>query len=154
MDLASAVCPDEYKADEALWRRTVDTILHEPSAIRIDKGGYVSGEAYLFSVDISLAVAIDMLWPCNWIFEKNVLTVLEAIGGQLTLSKPYAACARNICRSPIRSRMADLCHWLIAYGKGAYDKESPMHQCLGRPTPEKKWLSLSLAKTIRLQLYI
>lgn len=152
-DLSSAVCPDAYTVDEGFWRKTVDTILHESSK-DLDEDGYIAREGYLVSANISLAVAIDMLWPCNWNFEENVLTVLEAIGGQSVLARPYAACARNIRRAPIRPMMVDLCHSLNAYGDDEYDEESPIHQRLGSISPEKRWLSRSLAKTIRLQLYI
>ena len=41
-----------------------------------------------------------------------------------------------------------------AYGNDEFDDESPIHQRLGDPSPAKRWLSRSLAKTIRLQLYI
>jgi hypothetical protein len=152
-DLSSAVCPDAYTVDEGFWRRTVDTILHE-SSVDLDEDGYIAREGYLVSADISLAVAIDMLWPCNWNFEENVLTILEAIGGQSVFARPYAACARNISRAPIRPKMVDLCHSLNAYGDGEYDEESPIHNRLGSVSPAKRWLSRSLAKTIRLQLYI
>ena len=151
-DLSSAVCPDPYKVDEDHWRKTVDTILHESTA-NLDEGGYVARAGYLVSANISLAVAIDMLWPCNWNFELNVITVLEAIGGQSVLARPYAACARNIRRAPIRPQMVDLCHVLDAYGNDEFDDESPIHQRLGSTSPTKSWLSRSLAKTIRLQLY-
>ena len=153
-DLSSAVCPGAYTADEDLWRKTVDTILHESAEDHLDEGGYITREGYLVSANISLAVAIDMLWPCNWNFEENVLTVLEAIGGKSVLARPYAACARNIRRAPIRPKMVDLCHSLNAYGNDEYDEESPIHRRLGSVSPAKRWLSRSLAKTIKLQLYI
>lgn len=151
-DPSSAVCPGAYTVDEVSWRKTVDTILHESSA-DLGADGYIAREGYLVSADISLAVAIDMLWPCNWNFEENVLTVLEGIGGQSVLVRPYAACARNIVRAPIRPKLVDLCHSLIAYGDYEYDEDSPIHQRLGAASPEKRWLSHSLAKTIRLQMY-
>jgi len=152
-DLSSAVCPDAYRVDEDYWRKTVNKILNEPTA-NLDEGGYIAREGYLVSANMSLAVAIDMLWPCNWNFEQNIITVLEAIGGQLVLARPYAACARNIRRAPIRPKMVELCHSLDAYGNDEFDEESAIHQRLGSVSPAKKWLSRSLAKTIRLQLYI
>lgn len=153
-DLSAAVCPPEYQDDEGLWRETVDTVLHERSD-NLDRDGYIARSGYLESADISLAIAIDMLWPCNWNFETNLYTVLEAIGGQTVLGRPFAACARNIRRAPVLHRMEALCCTLDAYGvdeqHGAF---SSVHQRLGAVTPERKWLTASLAKTIRLQLSI
>ena len=154
VDLSSTVCPDAFKDDEVLWRKTVDTILQETSKSHLDEGGYISKEGYLTSANISLAVAIDMLWPCNWNFEKNVLTVLESIGGKTKFERPYAACARNICRVPIRSELEELADSLEGYGTGEFDDRSPIHRRLGSSSVEKRWLSRSLAKTIRLQLYV
>lgn len=153
-DPSTAVCPKEYRDDESLWRATVDTILHERSEC-LDKGGFIAREGYLESADISLAIAIDMLWPCNWNFAENLHTVLEAIGGQTVLRRPFAACARNIRRAPALHRMEELCRTLDTYGTDAErDELLSVHRRLGNATPERKWLTASLAKTIRLQLYI
>lgn len=153
-DLSTAVCPTEYKDDEGFWRETVDTILHERSE-NLGKEGFIANEGYLESADISLAIAIDMLWPCNWNFEVNLYTVLEAIGGQSALRRSFAACARNIRRSPVLCQMEELCHTLDAYGVNEERGEiSSVLQRLGVVTPERKWLTDSLAKTIRLQLHI
>ena len=153
-DLAAAVCPAEYKDDEEFWRATVDTILRERSE-NLDKDGFIASEGYLESADISLAIAIDMLWPCNWNFELNLYTILEAIGGQTVLSRPFAACARNIRRAPVLYDMERLCHTLDSYGaEEGRGEVPPVHRRLGGVTPEKKWLTDSLAKTIRMQLHI
>ncbi len=153
-DLTAAVCPVEFKEDEKFWRETVDTILHERSQ-NLDKAGFIARNGYLESADISLAIAIDMLWPCNWNFELNLYTVLEAIGGQRVLRRPFAACARNVRRAPVLHQMEGLCLALDTYGTDRQrDELPPIHQRLGAVTPEKKWLTDSLAKTIRLQLHI
>ncbi len=153
-DLVTAVCPTEYKDDEGFWRETVDTILHEQSE-NLNKEGFIAKEGYLESADISLAIAIDMLWPCNWNFEVNLCTVLEAIGGRSVLRRPYAACARNIRRAPVLYQMEGLCLTLDTYGVNEERGELPsVHQRLGAVTPERKWLTDSLAKTIRMQLHI
>lgn len=150
----AAVCPSEYKDDEGFWRETVDTILHERSE-NLDKEGYIAEEGYGESADISLATAIDMLWPCNWNFEANLYTVLEAIGGQLVLRRPFAACARNIRRAPVLYEMEELCRTLDTYGVDEQSGDLPLlHQRLGIVSCERKWLAASLAKTIRMQLYI
>ena len=152
-DVTSAICPEAYSADEHHWHTTVGTVLHEP-AQDLEEDGYIARQGYLESASISLAIAIDMLWPCNWNFEQNVITVLEAIGGQPKMARPYAACARNIRWAPIRPKMVDLCRSLNAYANEQYDDESPIHQRMGTPSPAKRWLSRSLEKTIRLQLFI
>ena len=153
-DLVTAVCPTEYKDDEVFWRETVDTILHEQSE-NLDKEGFIAKEGYLESADISLAIAIDMLWPCNWNFEVNLYTVLEAIGGKTVLRRPFAACARNIRRAPVLRQMEELCRTLDTYGVDEERGELPsVHQRLGAVTPEREWLAGSLAKTIRMQLHI
>jgi len=153
-DLATAVCPTEYKDDEGFWRETVDTILHERSEY-LDRKGFVAKEGYLESADISLAIAIDMLWPCNRNFDVNLYTVLEAIGGQLILRRPFAACARNIRRTSVLCQMEGLCRTLDAYGVDEERGELPsVRQRLGVVTPERKWLADSLAKTIRMQFHI
>jgi len=149
-DLVTAVCPTEYKDDEGFWRETVDTILHERSE-NLNKEGFIAKEGYLESADISLAIAIDMLWPCNWNFEVNLYTVLEAIGGQSVLRRPFAACARNIRRAPALYQMGRLCLTLDTYGVNEECGELPsVHQRLGAVTSERKWLTDSLAKTIRM----
>lgn len=153
-DPFSASCPTEYKDDEELWHETVHTVLHERSE-HLDEEGFIAKEGYLESADISLAIAIDMLWPCNWNFETNLCTVLEAIGGQLTLRRPFAACARNIRKAPLLHQMEGLCRVLDAYGVDEQrGKLLSVHRRLGVATPEKKWLTCSLAKTIRMQLHI
>lgn len=153
-DLVTAVCPTEYKDEKVFWRETVDTILHEQPE-NLDKEGFIAKEGYLESADISLAIAIDMLWPCNWNFEVNLYTVLEAIGGQTVLRRPFAACARNIRRAPVLRQMGELCRTLDTYGVDEERGELlSVHQRLGAVTPERKWLTDSLAKTIRMQLHI
>ena len=152
-DLSVAVCPADYKDDEDHWRATVDTILHEPSE-HLDKPGFIAREGYLESTDLSLAIAIDMLWPCNWNFEANLQTILEAIGGHLVLRHPFAACARNISRAPVLGRMEALCQALDGYSAEDHGgTSSSVRLRLGPVTPERQWLAASLAKTIRLQLH-
>jgi hypothetical protein len=51
--------------------------------------------------------------------------------------------------------MEGLCRTLDTYGVDEERGELPsVHQRLGAVTPEKKWLTDSLAKTIRMQLHI
>ena len=153
-DPSTAICPADYKDNECLWRETVATILHERSD-SLGKEGFIARDGYLVSARISLAIAIDMLWPCNWNFEANLRTVLEAIGGQRVLRRPFAACARNIRRSPVLHRMEALCRTLDMYGMPDLHGALPaVHRRLGAATLERQWLAASLAKTVRLQLHI
>jgi hypothetical protein len=96
-----------------------------------------------------------MLWPCHWRFVENLRIVLEAIGGELHLKKPYAACGRNIRLVPIGERMEVICRTLRRFcGTGEEDGEidEAILERLGDVTDTKRWLAMSLEKTIRLQL--
>jgi hypothetical protein len=134
-------CPQQYQEHEDFWRTTARTILHDTH----------NGE----DTELSLALAIDMLWPCHWRFVENLRIVLDAIGGELNQEKPFAACGRNICLVPNRERLETVSESLRTFcgsatGDGAIDKQ--ILALLGESTDAKKWLALSLDKTIRLQL--
>jgi hypothetical protein len=105
--------------------------------------------------DLSLALAIDMLWPCHWRFVENLRIVLGAIGGKLNSEQPFAACGRNITLLPIRRRMEIISITLRVFC-GAPESDQNVDRdllvLLGKPTEVKKWLAASLDKTIRLQL--
>ena len=145
-------CPAEYRDVETFWRTTVQTIVRDERPAEPEEA-----MLYLAHADLSLAIAIDMLMPCNWNFVENLHTLLAAIGGQLELRAPFAACARNARRAPVRPRMIELCRALHAYGSGV-DNPTPLVReigpRLGSITPARNWLVNSLAKTIRLQLDI
>lgn len=134
-------CPEHYKEHEHFWLATVRTMIHDT------EGG---DEA-----DLSLGLAIDMLWPCHWNFVQNLQIVIEAIGGKLSPDEPFAACGRNIALLPIRDKMQAVSSTLRDfYGdsdiKGGVDAR--LMAILGTKTKEKRWLAASLDKTIRLQL--
>jgi hypothetical protein len=134
-------CPEHYKEHEEFWLATVRTMIHETES---------GNEAHL-----SLALAIDMLWPCHWNFVQNLQTVLEAIGGKLRPDRPFAACARNIHLLPNRDRMQKVSHTLNIFSNDSESKagaEPQIMSLLGRSTETKRWLAASLEKTIRLQL--
>ena len=106
-------------------------------------------------MELSLAIAIDMLMPCHWNFVENLEIVLGAIGGDLRPVTPFSACGRNIHLSPVRPRMKRVCRTLEAFcggGEQGEQVDSRILALLGEPTEVKKWLSASLDKTIRLQL--
>ncbi len=134
-------CPEHYKEHEDSWLKTVRTIIHD----------HENGD----EADLSLGLAIDMLWPCHWNFLENLQIVLEAIGGRIKPEKPFAACGRNIILLPIRRRMEIVSNTLKVFC-GAPESNQGMDRyllaLLGKPTEVKKWLAASLDKTIRLQL--
>jgi hypothetical protein len=134
-------CPEHYKEHEDFWRTTAQTIIHDT-----DNGD---------EADLSLALAIDILFPCHWRFVENLRIVLDAIGGKLHSEKPFAACGRNISLLPIRRRMEIVSNTLKVFcGDLESDQEvgRDLLELLGKPTQIKKWLAASLDKTIRLQL--
>lgn len=134
-------CPEQYKEHEDFWWTTVRTMIHDNE----------NGD----NTDLSLALAIDMLWPCHWRFVENLRIVLDAIGGKLNPEKPFAACGRNITLLPIRHRMEIVSNTLkVFYSAADSDREvdRDLLVLLGKPTAVKKWLAASLDKTIRLQL--
>jgi len=134
-------CPEHYKEHEGFWLRTARTIIHDTESSH--------------TADLSLGLAIDMLWPCHWRFVKNLQVVLEAIGGRLNPDTPFAACGRNMTLLPIRRRMEVVSATLGAFcGEPVPNLEVDRDSLtlLGESTEVKRWLAASLDKTIRLQL--
>ena len=134
-------CPEYYQEHEDFWLTTVRTILHDT----------LDGN----EAELSLGLAIDMLWPCHWRFVENLRIALDAIGGNLRPARPFAACGRNIALVPHRERMERVCRTLRAFyadAKADKDVDKQLLAKLGEPTAVKKWLAASLDKTIRLQL--
>jgi hypothetical protein len=134
-------CPDRYREHGDFWLTTVRTIIHDTE----------DGD----EAELSLGLAIDMLWPCHRMFVENLRIVLEAIGGKLHPEVPFAACGRNIGLLPICRRMEIVANTLDVFC-GARESDAGLDEeslgLLGEPTEEKLWLAASLAKTIRLQL--
>jgi hypothetical protein len=134
-------CPEHYKEHEDFWLATVRTIIHDT-----ENGN---------EADLSLGLAIDMLWPCHWQFVENLQIILEAIGGKLNPEKPFAACGRNIILLSIRRRMEIVSNTLKVFcdePESNKEVDKDLLVLLGKPTEVKKWLAASLDKTIRLQL--
>jgi hypothetical protein len=134
-------CPEHYKEHEDFWFATVRTIIHDT-----ENGN---------EADLSLGLAIDMLWPCHWNFIQNLQIVLEAIDGRVSPQTPFAACGRNITLLPIRDRMqvvSDTLRVFCGDRESMEDLDTHMMTRLGEPTHVKRWLAASLDKTIRLQL--
>jgi len=134
-------CPQRYQEHENFWQTTALTIIHDTH----------QGE----NAELSLGLAIDMLWPCHWRFVENLQIVLEAIGGNLNPKRPFAACGRNIGLVPNREWLEMISTTLRAFcGLAPVDDGmgAQVLAQLGEPTDTRKWLALSLDKTIRLQL--
>ncbi len=113
----------------------------------------VDGEAS----EIPLALAIDMLQPCNWNFACNLRIVLQAIGGNSLPREPFACCGRNITMTPALAKLKTVASALRAFcdrqatdDRGAGETLTP----LGEVTPLNRWLAASFDKTIRLQLHL
>ena len=134
-------CPEHYREHDEFWLTTVQTMIHDT-----ENGNHA---------DLSLGLAIDMLWPCHWRFVDNLQIVLEAIGGKLNPDTPFAACGRNISLLPIRRRMVTISNTLNVFcgaRESNHDVDQDLLTLLGEPTKVKKWLATSLAKTILLQV--
>jgi hypothetical protein len=104
---------------------------------------------------ISLAMAIDRLQPCNWNFVDNLVIILSAIGGDLHPDKSFACCERNVLLTPNADRLRIITNTLRAFWKGReIDKgiDDSILTALGPNTAAKCWLAASLDKTIRSQL--
>jgi hypothetical protein len=132
---------EHYKDNLTLLEQTKETIIHDT----------VDGQ----KAKISLAMAIDLLFPCHWDFAGAVAVVLKAIGGDLYPERPYTCCARNLGLSPLCDRVRTISNTLSAFWRGKQstdDIDADLLTSLGVITPEKRWLAGSLDKTIRLQL--
>ncbi len=132
---------DHHKDNLDFVKKTVETVIHDT----------VDGQ----KAKISLAMAIDMLEPCNWDFVGSVGTILRAIGGDLHPARPYACHQRNIELSPLRDRLKTISNTLSAFWKSeqkASEIDEDILSSLGQLTLVKRWLAASLDKTIRLHL--
>jgi hypothetical protein len=132
---------DHYKDSLNFVKKIVETVIHDT----------VDGQ----QAKISLAMAIDMLEPCNWDFVGSVVTILRAIGGDLHPARPYACHQRNIKLSPLRDRLKTISNTLGAFWNPEEKPEnidSDILASLGEATPVKRWLAASFDKTIRLHL--
>ncbi len=131
---------EHYKDSLNFVKKTVETVIHDT----------VDGQ----QAKISLAMAIDMLEPCNWDFVHSVATILRAIGGDLHPARPYACHQRNVELSPLRDRLKTISNTLRAFWKSEKTEniDSSVLASLGTLTPVKRWFAASLDKTIRSQL--
>jgi hypothetical protein len=132
---------DHYKGNLDFLTKTKETIIHDT----VDEE----------DSEISLALAVDRLTPCNWNFANNLVVLLKAIGSDLHPDRSFACCERNILSTPLRNRLK-----IISNTLGAFWRNEPTEEqiddnllvLLGTGTPVKRWLAASLDKTIRSQL--
>jgi hypothetical protein len=130
-----------YKDNSAFLNKTVETVIHDT----------VDGQ----EAEISLALAVDRLTPCNWNFVDNLAVLLKAIGSDVHPDEHFACCERNVLSTPLRDRLRVISNTLGAFWKNE-EAEGQMDDSLlvllGPVTPVKCWLAACLDKTIRLQL--
>ncbi len=131
---------EHYKDDSIFLQQTRETIIHDTVDGRDSR--------------VSLAYAIDLLMPCGWDFAGSLVTILQAIGGDVHPRRPLACCARNLRCSPLCGRLRTISNTLQAFWKGGTEEniDRQLLASLGTPTPVKRWLAASLDKTIRLHL--
>jgi len=132
---------DYYKDAAEFLEQTKETVIHDT----------VDGR----EAKMSLAMAIDMLEPCNWGFAGGIVTLLKAIGGELHPERPYVCHQRNLKLNPLCDRMRTISNTLGAFWKEERTDqiiETEILVSLGEVTEVKRWLAASLDKTIRLQL--
>jgi hypothetical protein len=139
--VAEAEAPGEhYKEHSEFLKQTIETII-------LDTVDGSPGK-------ISMALAIDLLQPCNWNFVNNVIVILKAVGGNIHPDKPFACCSRNLNLSPLRNRLKIISDTLRVYWKSKELQENAdpgILTLLGKKADAKRWLAASLDKTIRLQ---
>lgn len=132
---------EHYKDHSDFLAQTMETVIHDT----------IDGR----KTQISLAMAIDRLQPCNWNFVNNLVVILKAIGGDLHPDEFFACCERNVLLTPNAERLKIIADTLRAFCKGretGKDIDDGILTALGPKTPLKCWLAASLDKTIRSQL--
>ncbi|MHC4912485.1 MAG: hypothetical protein ACYTE5_05715, partial [Planctomycetota bacterium] len=85
---------DHYNDAAEFLEQTKETIIHDT----------VDGR----EAKMSLAMAIDMLEPCNWDFVGSIVTLLKAIGGELHPERPYVCHQRNLKLSHLCDRLVTI----------------------------------------------
>jgi len=130
-----------YSDNVDFLARTVETVIHDT----------VDGR----EAQITLAIAIDRLQPCNWNFVNNLVVLLKAVGSDLHPDESFACCERNILSTPLRERLVIISSTLRAYWKNEEAEkrvDGDILALLGEGTAVKYWLAASLGKTISSQL--
>jgi hypothetical protein len=104
--------------------------------------------------EMPLAMAIDLLRPCNWNFANNFAILLRAVNGNLNAKGIFAPCSLNAGLTPLRGRLLAIADTLRGYWnqKATREADEDIIRLLGAAAPVKQWLAASLDKTIRFQL--
>ena len=103
---------------------------------------------------MSIGLAVDLFFPCNWNYADNLVVMLKAMNGQLKADRVFAPCCFNKELTPLRGRLKTLANTLKAFCERKADGDDiddVMLNLLGEKTDVKHWLAASLDKTIRLQ---
>jgi hypothetical protein len=132
---------EHYKDHSAFLNTTVETVIHDTVDAQ--------------EAEISLALAVDRLTPCNWNFVDNLVVLLKAIGSDVHPDRSFACCERNVLSTPLRERLRVISNTLGAFWKNEETEQQiddSLLALLGSATPVKCWLAACLDKTIRLQL--
>ncbi len=130
-----------YSDNSDFLAQTVETVIHDT----------VDGR----DAQITLAIAIDRLQPCNWNFVDNLVILLKAIGSDLHPGKSFACCERNVLLTPLRDRLGIISNTLRVFWQSkqtGQQIDDNLLALLGAGTPVKCWLAASLDKTISSQL--
>ncbi|MGB2864181.1 MAG: hypothetical protein WBC05_12700 [Sedimentisphaerales bacterium] len=130
-----------YSDNSDFLAQTVETVIHDT----------VDGR----DAQITLAIAIDRLQPCNWNFVDNLVILLKAVGSDLRPDKSFACCERNVLLTPLRGRLEIISNTLCAFWQSEESEQqidNNLLALLGIGTPVKCWLAASLDKTISSQL--
>lgn len=132
---------EHYSDNSDFLAQTAETVIHDT----------VDGR----DAQITLAIAIDRLQPCNWNFVDNLVILLKAIGSDLHPDKSFACCERNVLLTPLHDRLEIISNTLRAFWQSKQTEEQiddNLLALLGADTPVKYWLAASLDKTISSQL--
>ncbi len=103
---------------------------------------------------MSIGLAIDLCFPCNWNYADNLVVMLKAMNGELKADRVFAPCCFNKELTPLLGQLNILSNTLKAFcqdGPQQDDIDDTMLNLLGDRTDVKHWLAASLDKTIRLQ---
>jgi len=142
------------------WTTAYDALVGEPFGDAADEFRRQTMQCIVHDTEegrpsqVSLGQAIDWLTGCNWNFIENLRNILRAVGGGLRPLSPLSVHARNLSLNPACARLRSIADTLQAFGDApdAGHVDENIRTALGEITPVKRWLALSFAKTLRLQL--
>jgi len=142
------------------WTTAYDALVGEPLGDAADEFRRQTMQCIVHDTEegrpsqVSLGQAIDWLTGCNWNFIENLRNILRAVGGGLRPLSPLSVHVRNLSLNPACARLRSIADTLQAFGDApdAGHVDEGVRVALGEVTPVKRWLALSFAKTLSLQL--